>query len=458
MAGNISVLGLGSGLQLQEILEKLREADEAPVKRLEDQKATYQEQLTAFDQLKNDLLGIKSHALNLSLQSTFIARSVSVSDTDVMSATVSDGATIGTYSITVNRLATYSSWIGSGVSESDAVVNNTGGDETFSYHLGSGDVIDITVPDGTTLDELADLINEDENNPGVTASVINDGDSSTPYKLVLKAKETGENSRIYIDSQLSGYTFTELQGAGGASLNAELEVDGVTYQRTSNTGLTDILGGVSINLSSTGTTTISVSSDYEGIKESITSLVEAMNSVIANLVEQTGYDDEGNPGLFNETGSIRTLRYQLVNIVASVVNTGGSIQSMFDLGMEINRDGTLEIDEATLDEALASNFEEVKSLFLGDEDNGITGLADQLNDALREMTKSSNGLIASERTATEERIERIDSQIDSIMARLDKRYEILARQFADLDNFMNNMQSMSDYLTQQFNAISGKNK
>ena len=458
MAGSISVLGLGSGLQLQDIMDKLREADEAPVKRLEDDKQHYQDQLSAFDQLNNDLLTVKSYALELSLQSTYLARSISVGNTEVLSATVSDGASTGSYSVTVNRLATYSSWLGSGASSSDTVVNSTGGDETFSYHVGTGDTVSITVPDGTTLEGLATLINEDSDNPGVTASVIDDGDPTTPYKLLLKADSTGESSRIYIDTQLSGYTLSELQGAGGASLNAEIVVDGVTYQRNGNTNITDILGGVSLDLVDTGTSSLSISSDKDGIKDSIMNLVDSLNNVITSLQEQTGYDEDGNPGLLNDSSAMRSLRYELVNNLAQSVDTGGTIQSVFDLGVEIQRDGSITIDEATLDQALSSNFDDVKTLFLGDSDNDITGLADSLNDSLKEITRYSTGLIASERSAAEDRISRIDAQIEAMNARLDKKYDILARQFADLDSFMNNMQSMSDYLTQQFDSLSGQKK
>ncbi len=456
MAGSISVLGLGSGLQLQDILDKLREADEAPINRLETEKTHYQDQLTAFDQLNQDLLTIKSHALNLSLQSTFIARNVSSSDDTVISASVSDGAATGSYRLTVNRLATFSSWQGTGLSDTDSVVNNTGSDETFSYHIGSGDTISLTVPDGTTLEELASLINDDTNNPGVTASVIDDGDTSTPYRLLLKADETGETSRIYVDSQLSGYTLTELQGASSSSLNAEVEVDGVVYQRTGNSGITDIIGGVTLNLLDTGTASVSVSSDIEGLKDSIMNLVDSFNSVISSIKDQTGYDSDGTPGLLNDSSTIKSLRYQLLDMLSVTIDTGGSVQSMFDLGLEVNRDGTLTLDETTLDDALSSNFSDVQSLFLGDDSNSVTGLADQLNDALREMTRPSTGLMATEHTAADERIQRIDAQIESTTARLDRKYEILAQQFAQLDNFMNNMQSMSSYLTSQFDAISGK--
>jgi flagellar hook-associated protein 2 len=456
MVGSITSLGLGSGLQLQDILDQMREVDEVPLDRLRTQKSKLGEQLTAFDQLNSDLLGIKSDALTLSLQSSFISRSVTIGDDSMVSATVTDGAATGSHRMTVNRLATASSWQGIGIAAEDAVVNDTGGDETFSYRFGDGDTISITVSDQTTLEGLAELINGDEDNPGVTASVINDGDPTNPYRLVLQADETGEASRITVESQLSDYTLSELQGADEASLNAEVVVDGITYQRGSNGDITDILGGLTLNLLNTGTSSVSVAADHTTLREAIVSMVDGVNNVLLSLGEQTGYDEEGDPELLNDVSTARTLGVELINLLSTTMRTNGAVQSFYDLGFEVNGDGTISLDETLLDEALANNFDAVQTFFLGDNDTGVIGLADQLNDRLRVMTRPITGTMASERTAAEERIDRIDSQIEATTARLDRRYEILARQFAELDTFMNNMQSMSTFLTSQFDAISGQ--
>jgi flagellar hook-associated protein 2 len=131
---------------------------------------------------------------------------------------------------------------------------------------------------------------------------------------------------------------------------------------------------------------------------------------------------------------------------------------MYDLGLEINRDGTVTIDETKLDNALQNNFEDVQKFFLGDDTKDVTGLADRMNDKLRAMTRPSTGLMATERTAAEQRIANIDNQIESTKSRLDRKYEILARQFAELDNFMSSMNSMSSYLETQFSSFSNNDK
>ena len=458
MPGSISVLGVGSGLQLQDILEQLREADEAPLERLERRKDALNEQITQFNQLHQDLLAIKSVALDLGMETTYIGRTVSVSKEDVFSASIQDGAHVGHHVITVSSLAQASSWQGSGVSSSDTVVNDTGSTETFSYHLGAtGDVISIEVPNNITLKGLADLINNDENNPGVTARVINDGSTGNPYKLVFTADNTGEKNRIYIDTQLSGYSLTEVVGAGGASLDAELTVDGVVYKRGSNSNITDILSGVAINLKDTGSASLTASSNTEQVKDKIIDLIDKVNTLIERVKKQTGYDENNEPRLLTSNSTARQLPGMVLDLLSRQIDLNGKMTSLYDLGLTINRDGTLDLDEEILDSVIANNFEDLRLFMIGDTGNNIDGFATVVNDTIRDWTNISNGLMATEKQNASDNIDRIEQRVEATKARLDRKYEILARQFAALDNFMSNMQSMSDFLTQQFDALSGKN-
>ncbi len=458
MSGSISVLGLGSGLELQNILEQLRKADEAPIERLKTEQTKLKEQISAFDELTSGLLNAKGHALNLTLDSTYLGRSVSVTDETVLTASVGTGATVASRQIEVSQLAQTSSWEGAGVTGEDAVVNSSGADQTFTYRVGSGDAVSLTVANGTTLQGLADLINNDATNPGVTASVINDGSGATPYRLVLTANNTGESGRIAIDGQLSGYTFTEKTGASGASLNAQLTIDGITYQREKNTGINDIFSGVTLNLNKAGNVSLSVSSDNTGLKDAIKGMVEEINKVITSSREKSGYDKDGNPNTLQSVSSAKRLAYELVDILSEQVKTGGSITSMSDLGLKVNRDGSISLDENTLDKALSQNYEDVKKFLLGTTDGTqeITGFAESVNDSLRSYTVPGTGVFPGEKTAAETRIKDIDTNIASANERLNKKYAVLEKQFAELDSFLSKMNQMSTYLKSQFNSLSGK--
>ena len=139
------------------------------------------------------------------------------------------------------------------------------------------------------------------------------------------------------------------------------------------------------------------------------------------------------------------------------IDTGGDINSLFDLGMELNKDGSITLDQAKMDAAFSSSPEDVASLFIGDSDKEITGLGDILNDKLAEMTRST-GLVNGEKTAAEEKIDRLSTSIEIATERLDKRYKLMAQQFVRLDAFIGKMNSQSEYLTSMFDSFNNAQK
>ncbi len=475
MLGNINVLGLGSGLELRNILDQLREADEAPLKKLETQKETLKEQVNQFTELNGDLLDIKSIALSLSLESSYIGRSINNSNESALNANVSAGAEAGRHNIRVLRLAQKSVWESDGVKSTDYVINPGNKPAKFSYQIGDKGAVTLEVPPKTTLSSLAGLINNDPKNPGVTAKIINTGDKKAPYKLVLTSKGTGEENRISINSLPKHIKFSpvgqeasvdnvskqsnshhdsgEADNGAQQGLDAEIEVDGIIYKRANNENINDILSGVTLNLYDTGNATINIRPDTDKIKDKMLELIDKINTFIGHIQEQTGYDEDNNPKLLTDNGTLRTLPSQLLTVLGKEIDTGGSIKSLYDLGLEMKRDGTFKIDETKLNDAVKNNFEELKIFLYGDDDKDIDGFASYLNDTLREWTHPSRGLLAIEQKNVSQKLDRLEGQIESTKARLDKKYEILSRQFAELDSFMSNMQSTSDYLTTQFDSL-----
>jgi flagellar hook-associated protein 2 len=314
-------------------------------------------------------------------------------------------------------------------------------------------VVTLDVAADTTLSELAALINDDADNPGVTASVIDDGSGSSSYKLLIQADDTGEDNRISVTTQLDDLAMSEETGAGGASLNSQVTIDGISYQRQGNT-ISDVLTGVTMTLAATGSATLTVSGSEDDVKSLIEDMVSAYNAATQEIRDNTAYDEStGQFGILAGT-SLRDLAFDLQDLMTSTVqaDSSGTVTTLFDLGLEFDRDGTITIDQQALDSAVSNHFDQVKAFFLGDDDNGITGLADLVNDRLRTMTGGS-GQIEGEKTATNELIADLEDQIERISDRIDRRYDILSKQFVELDRYMSQMTALSDYLTSQFDSI-----
>jgi flagellar hook-associated protein 2 len=443
--GTISGLGVGSKLDLQGTLDKLRQVDNAAVTALQAKETKAKAQLVAFDDVNTKFLAVKTHALRLSLESNFLTKKISGTSDSVVSATVALGIADATHDLEVGRLATKSSFQSIGVGTADTAV--TASDTTFAYRLGvNGPTISMAINANTTLTQLADVINNAPDNPGVTAAVVNSGTGVVPFRLLLTANKTGEDNRISIATPLSDLSFTELQGAEGASLNASLKVDGVTYERQSNSGITDVLQGVTLHLKGTDSTTLQITSDTSDIEDSVKGLVNAFQDAIQDLKTKTAYDNQPEQsGLLATSSVLRGLAGELSQLLGTRINTGGTITSLFDLGLEFTRDGSLTLNEDTLTAALANDPDEVKTLFAGKP--GVTGLGTLLTDKLNTITQPSSGAIATEKQATQAQLDRLGTSIASTKARLDRRYDTLARQFAALDTYAAKLQQQGDFLS-----------
>src|SRR5439155_224117 len=173
--------------------------------------------------------------------------------------------------------------------------------------------------------------------------------------------------------------------------------------RQSNTGITDVLQGVTLNLKGAGSTSLQVTSDTSGIADSVKGLVKAFQDAIQDVKSQTAYDSQTRTfGLLANSSALQGLSGGLSALLGTKVNTGGTITSLFDLGLQFNRDGSITMNEDTLTKALADHADDVKTLFAGK--TGVTGLGTLLTDKLSNLTQPSSGTIATEKQATQEQI------------------------------------------------------
>ncbi|MBA4369886.1 MAG: hypothetical protein C0403_19840, partial [Desulfobacterium sp.] len=166
----------------------------------------------------------------------------------------------------------------------------------------------------------------------------------------------------------------------------------------------------------------------------------------------SGYDAETEEwGLLATSYGIKGLPNELNSILSTMIQTNTNIKSLFDLGVEINRDGTITIDEEALDTAIAANRDELAGFFITDEDTGRLGLGDILNEKLRNLT-SSTGVVQTETDFSNNELSQLEKDIEESTARLDKRYDLLGRRFVELDMYIGQINAQANYLTSVFNS------
>lgn len=449
MAGSITTLGIGSGIDLQGMLDKLKAVDKLPIVNKQAKQVEYKSQLAEFDTVNTKLLALKNAALSLSLNDTFDSKSITSSDESVLTATGNSSAAAGNYDLTVTALAKKNSWQSSGVEARDSAIASAAGN--FSYTI-DGTQTSVAVTENMTLEELMTAINDDEDNPGVTAAIMDDGSGgSDAFHLVLVSDETGEDNAVTIDSNDTDLTFNEIQAAG--TLDAQFTLNGISYQRGSNK-VDDVITGITLDLVGEGSSIVKVSSDTSGISDKITALVDAYNDAMTEISTNAAYDEETKEsGLLSGLSAFTGIKSQLNNILfGSIDGLAGKYNSLIDLGLTYNRDGSISIDEAKMNNALAENPDSVKELFVGTSDGSVDGLAARLDDQLGFLTKY-HGLIDNEKARVQSSMDRLDDQIKSAQERLDAKYETMAKTFGELDKFMNSMEAQGTALQQQIDSL-----
>lgn len=453
---SFTIGGLSTGIDYNDLISKLMEVKRQPVKILESKITSYTDKMSSYSELSSKLSSLKSAADKLKYSYSFYVNNTTVSDETVLDATASGTAAVGNYSLEVTALASEEKEAhnGTGLTASSDIVNNSGSDKAFQYTY-AGTQRSLTVANGTTLDGLKNLINNDASNPGVTATVVNDG---TNYRLIVTGNDTGSTKSITIDAgttldgnnstvNFTAATFTQTKAAA----NAAFKVDGLSISRSTNS-VSDVITGVNLNLKKAGTllapvtATITVAADNDSIKEQINDFVSAYNDVTSFLKTNTAYDtSSGESGILSGEGTVRNIQNRIRDMVSSSVSgLSGSISMLAQIGITTDyKTGNLVTNSSILDAKLGSNLDDVAEMFQG----SSNGIATQIYDYIGELTSTVDGAITLRKDGLSDIIKNITNTIRNMEFRLDKTENDMVRQFTALEKLVGNYNSIGNYLS-----------
>jgi flagellar hook-associated protein 2 len=230
-------------------------------------------------------------------------------------------------------------------------------------------------------------------------------------------------------------------------------------ERSSNT-ITDLIPGLTINLVSAGDSTITVAQDNSALSSKIAAFVTAFNALDKSLKDISSYDATAKKGaaLYGDS-TINSLRREIRSIITSTlgVDSTTSYNRLSQVGVSFKSDGTLSLTSATLNTAISANFNKVASLFSGTGDSTDSstsqGFAYQLNTLLTTAT-GIDGLITNRKSSLQSEIRRLQARADQEQLRLADLQQMYQRQYTALDRTVASLNSMSSYLTNQFDAMS----
>ncbi|WP_175652972.1 flagellar filament capping protein FliD [Pseudomonas sp. Marseille-P9899] len=452
----ITSLGVGSGLDLESILESLEESKTATLLTpITTQEASVEAEISAYGTLTSSLNALQTAAEALADASLYQSLSTSLSGSGVSVSTTSS-AVAGSYSIEVSQLAQAQSLATDGIADTSTTL----GTGTLTLQSGSGTAISITLgSSNNTLAGLRDAINAAGG--GITATIVSDG-SASPYRLVLTSSSTGTDAEMTVSysssdsSDLASSLFGYADGTGSmtetvAAKNAELTINGISVTSQSNT-VKDALQGVTLNLTATGASqTLKVERDTDKILKAITAFVDAYNDFASTVDDLTAYDaDSATGGELLGDSTTRRISTELASDIYSSVGSG-TFSYLSQLGITLQSDGTLSIDEDTLQSALDDNIDAVTQFFIGSD--GKSGFISRITEDLDSYLDEDTGLITAKTDSLESKLDRLEERYEQKQALIDSEMERWREQFTQLDTLISTLNSTADYLTTQFEAL-----
>jgi flagellar hook-associated protein 2 len=416
------------GINVTEAVAEAMQGLEQPEIQWENQQSALQTQTSDLTSIENDVNSLETTLTSLGDPAGALAQmTTSSSDSNVVTATAANGAATATHTVVVNNLATTASWYSASVSDPTAPLQAG----TFTIQVGSGTPTQITVGQGVnSMDDLENDINS--LNLGVTANVVTDSNGS---RLSIVSNNSGAANNITISNDTT-IAFTQaVQGQ-----DASLTVDGIPIDSATNT-VSGAVNGVTFNLLSAAPNTpvnIGVSPDTNAAATAVQNFVSAFNTVVGdvNTQYQVGANNEEGPLAGDSTLSL--LQSDLLS-VAGYTSGSGAIESLGDLGITMNNDGTLTLNTATLDSAIQSNFSDVQTFLQGTSSNGFVSF---INNQMSALTDANNGAFTVDLQSISNENQDLQTQINNYNVYLQDQQTLLTNEYNQADIALQELPSL----------------
>ncbi len=437
----LSSPGIGSGLDVKSIVSQLVALERRPIELLQERKTKLNTQLSSFGLLQSYAGNLQSAAGQLGSTDFWARASARSSDATAVAVTAQGTSTPASYSIDVTSLAAAQS-----LSTAEGAITDASnmGAGTITITRG-GNAVPIEILDGSSLSAVRDQINAAA--AGVNAAIIQD---STGPRLVFTASDTGTANAVSIavsgaSGQLSALTYPGNMGQDRPAANAVLRVNGLQITSASNV-LTDVIDGLGLTLSRVTTTPVQITlgPDTTTLRKGITDFVAAYNEINKYLTTQTKYDEASkSAGALQGDRTAVSLQSRLRGLLQQSSPASTAFARLSDLGLQMQRDGSITVSDAALDAALA-NPGEVARAFSTLE----TGFGTRFK-ALTDGIVGTDGLLTSRATGLRESIARNDKDQQRLEDRVLRVQERITRQYSALDASLNQLTGLGNFVQQQ---------
>ncbi|MFC1556759.1 flagellar filament capping protein FliD [candidate division KSB1 bacterium] len=469
----VQISSLSSQSSIEELVSRFSKREQLPITALQEKKTSLTRKSAVLVDLKSNLNTLRTRAkgfTSIGAEAKLAKKSAVSSNESLFTVSADATAARGVNTISISRIARNDVGISSQFDSSDfSLAGALSGTHQFTVQVGSNtaQTISVTISAGdtdeTVLENIASAINtyvED-----ATAKVITS--SRSKVRLSIVSDESGSENEISLTA-VGGSEILEELGfvdknstdrrefkttKGGfvtedtEDLDAVFEINGIEITSSSNS-VTDVLEGVTINLrkaqdAGESAETFTIAPDIEDIKSQVEGFIEDYNSALQYLTEKLSVDTTTNErGVLAGNFTFTRLRLQLRQIVSSPVEdiSEGNPELITQVGIEINADGSLSLDEDEFEEAALENPTGVTDLF-----TSTIGVASQLTGIIEQYTLAG-AVIDKNISSVNRQTETAEKQISGFESRLKIQEESLRRKFTELERMLQSLNSQQTLL------------
>ena len=426
----------------------------------------------AWTDISTRLSNLTSKLDVLQDEATYQTKKVTSSDDTIATISGTSDSLEGSYDLVVKQLATASKITGGVVSKADGTTKIStkdalgySGKLTITNGATDGSDTALTVEiDVKATDSLKDIANAINNakdpsdstgtkGAGLKATIVNN-------QLVVTSEEMGDRTLTIGGDLKDSLGFANSQTTRGQ--NAKFTLDGIEMERNSNSP-TDVVDGVTLNFKKADASkpiTLGLTNDTDKELSAVKDFVSQYNSVMSFLSEKM---DVGDPSKSdNTTGALAgdSTLISLQSKLQSTVLGGKSVNgvSASTLGLSVDRNGTLSLDETKFKAQLAKNPNAVKDFFFVDTSSkystektgtGYTADFKAVIDRYTSTKSGSEGVISLRKSSYQSEIKDYNKQIERITEQIATKRARYVTMFTNLDTAIGNLQSQFSYFQSQ---------
>ncbi|KGG89296.1 flagellar filament capping protein FliD [Comamonas thiooxydans] len=463
----ISSIGIGSGLEVETIVSQLVALESKPIAALQTKATGINTQISAFSQLKSQISNLQDQIDKLTKPATWLGNTLTSSNSTQVTGTATSSAVQATYDVEVSQMAAGQT-IGSGLVASGTTLGpgkltismGTYGTNGLTPNTKDGKNVSFSVEIAAEDDSLAKIAAKINAAKGdVSATVLKD---HTGERLVLQSKTTGVNSAFSVEAEGAGlqqFAYNGTDGTMKRSVEAQdtlAKINGIDMASHTNV-FEEVAAGVTLTVAQKSAkdaapVRITIANDTATAKTALKNLVESYNALSSALKTMTAYDkDSKTAGTLQGDSTAINLQSALRRLLSGPGGEGGEFNSLSQMGIAFQADGTLKIDDTKLDKAL-KDPESMSKFFTADvADASQDGLAVRMKDFTSGLL-ATGGTFSTKDETLKNALKRNTADQERQSARV-TAYEARVRaQYSRLDTQMASLKALDTYVAQQVAA------